>query len=108
MNPEKNRSETEWSLDSHVFQRAIKECKFTPGIDLFASRLNTKCAKYILCRPDPGAQAVNAFTIPWGNLQFYAFRPFCIILKVLRKVNSETATGLIVVPHWPTQSWWPY
>ena len=34
--------------------------------------------------------------------------PFGIILKVLRNVNSEVATGLIVMPHWPTQSWWPY
>ena len=104
----KTRSETEWALDSHIFQRAIEECGFTPDIDLFASRLNTKCAKYISYRPDPGAQAVNAFTIPWGNLQFYAFPPFSIILQVLRKVNSEKATGLLVVPHWPTQSWWPY
>ncbi|CAB4027168.1 Hypothetical predicted protein [Paramuricea clavata] len=104
----KIRSETEWALDLRTFQRAVKECGFTPNIDLFASRLNTKCTKYVSYRPNPGAQAVNAFTIPWGNLQFYAFSPFSIILKVLHKVNCEIATGLIVVPHWPTQSWWPY
>ena len=79
-----------------------------PDVDLFASRLNNNNRKYISYRSDPGAQAVNAFTIPWGNLQFYAFPPFSIILKVLRKVNSEIATGLIVVPHWPIQSWWPF
>ena len=104
----KSRSDTEWALDSHIFYKPVQECGFTPDVDLFASRLNNKCRKYISYRPDPGAQAVNAFTIPWGNLQFYAFPPFSIILKVLRKVNSEIATGLIVVPHWPTQSWWPY
>ena len=98
----KSRSDTEWALDSHIFDKAVQECGFTPDVDLFASRLNNKCRKHISYRPDPGAQAVNAFTIPWGNLQFYAFPPFSIILKVLGKVNSEIATGLIVVPHWPT------
>ncbi len=63
---------------------------------------------YISYHPDPVAHAVNAFTISWGNLQFYAFTPFSIILKVLQKVCSEQATGRLVVLHWLTQSWSPY
>lgn len=53
----KIRSETEWALDSRTFQMAVKECGFTPNIDLFASRLNNKCRKYVSYLPDPGAQA---------------------------------------------------
>lgn len=43
-----------------------------------------------------------------GPISFYAFPPFCIIQKVLKKVQEDKATGLLVVPHWPTQPWWPY
>lgn len=27
---------------------------------------------------------------------------------MLKKVQEDKATGLLVVPHWPTQPWWPY
>ena len=42
------------------------------------------------------------------GLHFYAFLPFSIILKTLRKIRENKATGILVVPLWPTQSWWPY
>ena len=63
---------------------------------------------YITYQPDPEAYAVNAFCVPWENYVFYAFPPFSIIQQVLQKVVAEKATGLLVVPHWPTQSWWPF
>ena len=42
------------------------------------------------------------------GLHFYAFLPFSISLKTLRKIRENKATGILVVPLWPTQSWWPY
>ena len=59
-------------------------------------------------QPDPEAYAVDAFCVPWENYVFYTFLPFIIIQQVLQKVVAEKATGLLVVPHWPTQSWWPF
>ena len=38
----------------------------------------------------------------------YAFPPFSILQRVLQKFSEEEATGLLVVPNWPTQIWWPY
>ena len=78
-----------------------------PDIDLFASRINYKCKKYVSYQPDPGAYAVDAFHLPWKDFCFYAFLPFCIIQKVLRKVTVDQATSILVVPLWPTQPWWP-
>lgn len=95
----KQRSETECALDPHTFQTAVEISGFTPDIDLLASRLKNKCKKYISYHPDPGAQAINAFSIFWVNLQFYAFPPFCIILKVLSKIHNDKATGLVVVQY---------
>ncbi len=52
--------------------------------------------------PDPEAFAVNAFHQSWVGY-FYAFLPFCLISQV-RKEESE---GLVIIPKWSTQSWWP-
>lgn len=96
----------EFTLSTQAFTRLIE--KFgQPDIDLFASRLNTKCTKYISYQRDPDAWGINAFTINWSTFYFYAFPPFSIILKVLRKIIQEKARGIIVVPVWPTQPWFP-
>ena len=104
----RGHNDTEWALDQTVYDQATKSLDVKPSIDLFASRLNYKCKPYVAFRPDPEAQAINAFHISWVNMCFYAFPPFCIINQVLQKISEEKATGIIVVPHWPTQSWWPY
>ena len=38
---------------------------------------------------------------------FYAFPPFGVITRTLQKIQQDQATGLLLVPFWPTQTWWP-
>ena len=103
----KTRDETEWALDSAIFKKGTLRLRVHPEIDLFASRLNYKLKPFVAYQPDPEATAVNAFTISWKSYSFYAFPPFTIITLVLQKIREEQSTGLIVVPNWPTQPWWP-
>nr|CAH7762120.1 unnamed protein product [Callosobruchus chinensis] len=49
-----------------------------PEIDLFASKLNAKCKIYA----------------SW-------------LAKVLDKISNYKATGIVIVPNWPTQPWYP-
>ncbi|XP_046860900.1 uncharacterized protein LOC124454136 [Xenia sp. Carnegie-2017] len=102
-----SRRETEWQLNKTLFTCAIQKLDVTPNIDLFASRLNHQVKPYVSYQPDPYAIAVNAFTISWANYTFYAFPPFSIVSQVLQKIVQEKSTGLVLVPNWPTQSWWP-
>lgn len=96
----------EWELSIEAFRR-ITNIFGHPEIDLFASRLNTKCEKYVSWQRDPDAFTTNAFTISWSDFYFYAFPPMTIILKCLRKIINDQATGIMVVPLWPTQPWYP-
>ena len=48
----------------------------TPEIDLLAARLNTQLPKFVSWKPDPTSCLVDAFTITWDSLYFYAFLPF--------------------------------
>jgi hypothetical protein len=96
----------EWELSHSAFEQIV--AKFgTPDIDLFASRINKKCIKYISWHKDPGAYTINAFSVNWQSWYFYCFPPFSMILKTLRKIKSDGATGILVVPNWPSQPWYP-
>lgn len=98
--------ETEWELNDSSFQ--VIQKKFgTPDIDLFASRVNTKCKHFVSWLRDPYCYRVDAFTLNWKDLFFYAFPPFCLILKVLQKIICDEARGIIVVPLWTAQPWFP-
>lgn len=102
----KKQSDTEWELAHYAFSQIVTSFGM-PEIDLFASRSNTKIDKYISWKPDPYAYCIDAFTVNWSNFFFYAFPPFAVILKTLNKIIVEKATGILVIPFWPTQPWFP-
>lgn len=47
------------------------------------TRLNKKCEKYVSWHRDPGAIAINSFTLNWTKLNFYAFLPISVIVKMV-------------------------
>ena len=98
---------TEWTLCNSIFENLSD--RYGPfDIDLFASRLNAKITTYCSWKPDPGAQFIDALQAIWAQFNnFYAFPPFSVIMKCLRKVGIDRARGMIIVPYWPTQSWFP-
>ncbi|CAK1595512.1 unnamed protein product [Parnassius mnemosyne] len=102
----KTNIDTEWELCEKAYNIITKELGM-PEIDLFASRQNAKCSKYISWKQDPEALNIDAFTINWGNLYFYAFPPFSLILKCLQKIKNDKAIGIVVIPWWPSQPWFP-
>ena len=84
---------TEWMLDPQIFKRITN--KFgSPEIDLLASRLNKECAKYSSWRSDQEALFVDAFSVNWNNLFFYAFPPFSLIGRCLEKSHANQAEGI--------------
>ncbi|XP_021965115.1 uncharacterized protein LOC110860391 [Folsomia candida] len=100
------QTDTEWSLSSQIFDKIVIQIG-SPSIDLFATVQNAKCQNYVSWKPDPFASNIDAFTFCWTNLKFYAFPPFSMILRVLRKIKTDQATGLVVVPNWECQPWFP-
>jgi len=98
---------SEWTLDRNCFLSVLDHLNFHPTIDLFASHANAQLDLYISWRPDPYAFEVDAFSMTWTDLQFYCFPPFSLCARVLQKVREEEAEGIIIVPQWPTQPWWP-
>ena len=96
----------EWSLNFSAFL-SLTQLFYFPEIDLFASRLNHVVPKFVSYKPEPGAWATDAFSLNWHSLQFYAFPSFSIIGKVLAKIRQVEAQGILIVPLWSTQPWFP-
>ena len=40
-------------------------------------------------------------------LRFYAFPPFVCISACIQKVIHDNAMGIMIVPDWPNQLWYP-
>ena len=90
-----------------VFHKIVNLFKVTPVIDLFASALNLQAPKYISWNPDQGAFAIDAFSISWANIKFYAFPPFSLIGASISKIKREGASGVMIIPLWNTQFSFP-
>ena len=102
----KAETRTEWKLNSKIFLTGIQKLGFYPNIDLFASRINTQLPRFVAFRPDPEAEAIDAFSLAWTDHKFYAFPPFICVDRVLQKIINAKATGIVVVPDWPNQVWY--
>ena len=98
---------TEWTLHPRVCQ-ALFEIWGTPVVDLFATSLNRRLPVYCSPVPDPMAWQVDAFTIPWDDLEVYAFPPVATLRLVINRVlMSRRLHMTLVAPMWPQQEWYP-
>ena len=90
-----------------VFQR-ICQIKGKLEMDLFASRLSEQLPRYIAWKPDPYSQGTDAMQQIWPNQYRYAFPPFSMINKVLRKIAQDQVKRMLTVaPTWQSQVWYP-
>jgi len=103
----KNETQCEWQLNKEIFAKLRSYFEIDLDIDLFATRINAQLPVFVSFRPDPEATHVNAFTIDWHDLHIYCFPPFSCILRVIQKIIQDKAKGILVVPNWPNQLWYP-
>ena len=97
--------QTKWSLLPEVFHRLCNKWH-RPQVDLFATRFNHKLPQFVSPVPDKQAIAVDALTLPWEDLDAYAFPPTAILGKVVEKLHDSPCRRLILIaPGWPNMPW---
>ena len=99
---------SEWSISQGILSQVWSFFGDTPHIDMFATCFNFKLPTYVSPVKDDAALFHDAFSRDWNGLFFYAFPPFTIIGKVLRKVQRERPRCILILPWWPAKFWWPY
>ena len=97
--------QTEWSLSQPVFNHLCSSWG-RPQLDLFATRFNHKFPKFVSPVLDPTAWAVDALSLPWENLDVYAFPPVSLFNQVVSKVMDQGCLRMILIaPGWPNMPW---
>ena len=108
---------SDWKLHPHLFhQLYLTVGPFT--IDRFATPANVQS---YLGQPlpfnswvwFPGTDGVDAMLQDWTHdaqghpHRNYGNPPFAMVDKVLRLIFSQRVNATIILPHWPSQPWWP-
>ena len=97
----------EWAIPTKTFDSITRKFGL-PEIDLFASRLNNKLDRYVSWKPDPGSTFIDAMSLPWDFTFVYIFPPFSMLWPIITKLEQEgVAKTIMIIPDWPTQSWYP-
>ena len=61
--------------------------------------------KFFAWKNDPKALVIDAFTVNQHlSGLFWAFPPFALTLKVLKKIVMDQAVSIVIVPYWTSQS----
>lgn len=105
----------EWRLEQGVFEavQLFFGVRFT--VDRFASRINTRCARFNAKQWEPEAiQPPSAFAHAWGEggpegAEEYNFchPPLRLVPHAIHHARASKAWVCFVVPRWPSQPWWP-
>ena len=96
---------SDWMLDPRVFYRIDRI--WLVNTDLFSAAWKKQLPSFVSWRRQPGALAVNAFSVNWHDIAGYIFPPFSLIGRCLEKVKREKANVVFVCPAWPSQPWFP-
>jgi hypothetical protein len=97
---------SEWKLDPTIF-REICAHWGQPTVDLFASRTSHQMEAYMSLKMDPSSLATDALQQSWDNMFPYAFPPFCLIGRVLKKLKRCSSVMILISPIWSCQPWYP-
>ena len=97
---------TDWKLSPQLFHK-IQQTFGPLEVDLFATRLSAQCRRYFSWRPDPSAEATDAFLQVWTHIKGYANPPWNLVGRTLAQVQSQQANLVLVAPVWRSQPWYP-
>lgn len=68
---------------------------------------NTIDTRFFSWRPEPLAEATDAFLQDWSLVKGYANPPWNLIGRALAKVESQGADLILIAPIWLSQPWYP-
>ncbi|XP_068127589.1 uncharacterized protein [Hyperolius riggenbachi] len=98
--------EAEWQLNQEVFLQIVQEWG-SPIIDLFATPQNAKVKDFCSLHPTVPENRLDALMVDWPTGLLYAFPPFYLIPRVLRKIELSDCRVIFIGPWWPRRSWFP-
>ena len=103
----KYKDTDDWGINEEAFQtlETIGGASFT--LDCFAYSTNARCSKYYSLVLSPHCSGINAFQQSWGEDYCYVCPPVKLVIDVYSHFVQNPSQGVLVIPYWPTNSFWP-
>jgi hypothetical protein len=99
--------DTEGMLRRDLFDLVYHWAPQPPTMDWFASPENHQLPRFCSWHFSSGAVLHDAFLQHWNLEVGYMFPPFSLLPRVLRKVQDEAVTTILIAPNWPGAPWTP-
>ena len=96
----------DWQLNHRVFSD-LDRLWGPHTVDRFASNDNTQIERFNSRCWCPGTEAVDAFTVHWAGENNWLCPPITLVARVIRHAQVCQAEGTLIVPAWPSASFWP-
>ena len=97
----------DWGLDRKSFSilEKLSPRKFT--LDAFANCTNKQVDKFYSKVASPGTAGVNAFMQNWSEDYAFVCPPVKLVIEVYRYIQTVPCCGVLVIPFWPKNTFWP-
>lgn len=96
----------DWGVGESVFKQ-IEDYWGPYEVDWFASSHNAKVSVFYSRYWCPGTSGIDAFTENWTGKNGWIVPPICLIARVIKHMEKCESYGTLVVPYWPSASFWP-
>ena len=97
----------DWMLNPAVFK--VLDARWSPHtIDRFADMHNHQLPRFNSRYFNLGAEAIDTFTCDRDNENnWWCPPPIFLISRLIRHARATSATGMLVIPCWPSAPFWP-
>ena len=96
----------DWEVDPCIFQ-AIDSSWDPHSVDWFASSHNALLPCFHSRFWSPGCEAVNTFTVNWGNELNWWVSPLHLICRTIHHDTQCRAKDTFIIPAWKSAPFWP-
>ncbi|XP_072039886.1 uncharacterized protein [Amphiura filiformis] len=96
----------DWGVSSAFFS-FVDNIYGPHTVDRFADEMNSKLPKFnsrFWCR---GSDRVDAFSLSWEGENNWIVPPLALVTKAIFHLVASKAVGTLVIPVWPSSSFWP-
>jgi hypothetical protein len=98
---------SDYAISDDCFEYVLATFETSVSIDLFAATHNTRAERFYSFGVCEGSLGTDALAYSWKGERgtAYAFPPVVLIEKVLRKLQEEKGTMIIITPQWKNAPW---
>jgi hypothetical protein len=100
-----------WRLQPSVQRMLLHKVTSLVGapvtLDAFACHQSCVCPRYASRLCEPAALASDGLALDWRHEVVWLNPPWALLPDIIGKLAVEQPAGVLIVPYWTTQTWWP-